>query len=328
MTRTPKAKAVLIADVHFSVPTLELATKAMIMAMDKAVELDVPLIVAGDLLDGKAIIRAEVANRLLELIPGSTAKILIIVGNHDLISEKGEEHALHFLKDHCQIISTPTQFQDFALVPYQTDPVQMEKILSTITPYETIICHQGIQGAYLGHYAQDKSGISKTSLLDRRVLSGHYHRRQKVTFGVEYIGNPYTLTFGEASDGPKGFLVFYDNTFADFIPTNLRKHVIVELRTDTISAQISGINHDDLVWVKITGPQSELAKVNKRNLADILNLEHRNFKLDLIPETTEGETPEVEVLTEAEILDSLIDAMPETKEQKETLKATWRTICA
>jgi hypothetical protein len=57
-----KPVAVLISDVHFNLSTLELASSAMKMAQNRAVELNVPLVVAGDLTDHKAIIRGEVAD--------------------------------------------------------------------------------------------------------------------------------------------------------------------------------------------------------------------------------------------------------------------------
>ena len=57
--------AVLISDVHYSLQTLPLADKVMRMAIDKANSLGVPLIVAGDLHDTKANMRAECVNAMI-----------------------------------------------------------------------------------------------------------------------------------------------------------------------------------------------------------------------------------------------------------------------
>ena len=62
-----KPIAVLISDVHYTPSSLPIAHTAMKMALSKAEALKVPLIDCGDILDSKAIIRAECANALIEL---------------------------------------------------------------------------------------------------------------------------------------------------------------------------------------------------------------------------------------------------------------------
>ncbi len=61
-----KPKAVLISDLHFTPSTLELASSALIQAKDAAIRLDIPLILCGDTLDTKDIIRA----RLVDSVEG------------------------------------------------------------------------------------------------------------------------------------------------------------------------------------------------------------------------------------------------------------------
>lgn len=61
-----KPEAVLISDIHYNIQTLPLADAAVNMAITKANQLGVPLIVCGDLHDTKANLRGECVNAMLE----------------------------------------------------------------------------------------------------------------------------------------------------------------------------------------------------------------------------------------------------------------------
>lgn len=339
MSAPNKPIAVLISDIHFSVATLELASQSLLQAQSKAKELSVPLVIAGDLLDSKAIIRAECANRLLDIFSSKDAPpTAILVGNHDLINEKGKEHSLNFLKHRCIIVDYPQQSclsgKDVLLIPYQSDPEAMKAALSWENPPDTIICHQGIQSAFMGHYVQDKTSLPKESFKDYRVISGHYHRAQDIKCGrprkgavglFSYIGTPYTTSFAEAEDGPKGFQILYDNGLLELVPTNLRKHVILERRIDNVNTPVDGINLGDLIWLKVLGSHSELEKLKKQDTGMKL-FGHNNFKLDKIYTDSPKLETKKERLTGPELMDTIIDATDEKLEEKAYLKSLWREI--
>lgn len=331
-----KPIAVCISDIHFSLSTLELATISLQAAIDKAKELHVSLIIAGDLLNDKAIIRGEVANRLIDIFESARVaaptKPFIIVGNHDLINEKGVEHSLNFLRPYAHIVEEPLIYgpEDLILVPYMSNVFDLNKVMaiginSIRRKPSIMIMHQGFQGAHLGDYVQDKTSINPDSVKKFNVISGHYHRHQ--TLGtVTYIGSPYTMSFGEANDGPKGFLVLYDDGSYTREILNLRKHVILEVQHDTHIGPIPGINSDDLLWLKVRGPESELKKLNKNQIGNVL-LGHSDFKLDLIPTDSEPlKVDNLEEKTHGEVLDELVDFMEETDDQKTYLKKIWRTL--
>jgi hypothetical protein len=71
-------------------------------------------------------------------------------------------------------------------------------------------------------------------------------------------GNPYTISFGEANDSEKGFLVVNDNGSFINIPTNLRKHIVKDITLDYIEDDIIlNINNtNDLIWLKINAPSA------------------------------------------------------------------------
>ena|ERR1700677_3740014 len=320
-----KPICVCISDIHFNINNLELATTALKAAIFKAEELKIPLVIAGDLQDTKAIIRAEVANRLIELIRDAKTKIYILVGNHDLINEKGTENALNYLAPYATIISKPTfekiSGRECFLVPYQTDPEILEQAKSFYTVL--IIMHQGVLGAEMGDYIQDKTSIAPEFKCP--VISGHYHRHQTIGT-ITYIGSPFTHTFGESGDGDKGFLVLNsDGTFTREI-LNLRRHRKFNVTSRQIPVKYGPNSHpDDLIWLKVSGPKSELIKLDKKVIGDRL-LGHSNFKLDLIPTDSKPTDLKIECLPTDEIFDSLIDNLSETDDQKAYLKETWRAI--
>jgi hypothetical protein len=87
--------------------------------------------------------------------------------------------------------------------------------------------HQGFKGAFMGEYVVDKTSIDPSEVADYNVITGHYHRRQKIGT-VQYIGTPYTITFAEAHDPEKGYQLLLEDGSLRFVPLNLRRHIIVE----------------------------------------------------------------------------------------------------
>lgn len=332
-----KPIAVLTSDIHFNINNLYLASAALQAAKDKAEELRVPLVIAGDLNDTKAIIRAEVANEIIRILKDSKVKIYVMVGNHDLINEKSTEHGLNYLRPYAQIVDTYLDDGYLKFIPYQTNHLLLKDILSKISPGSTVIMHQGFLGANLGDYVQDKTSIDPCLVGQLIVISGHYHRHQTLystsvphrgneRLGtVTYIGSPYTMSYGEANDGPKGFLILNsDGTFTREI-LNLRKHIIVSRTTNNVYDSIQDYNLNDLLLLKVEGPLSELQKLNKNDLGDKL-IGHTNFKLDLIAnETKTYRTPEKSLTIDA-IFDSIIDNTTDSDAHKTDLKALWRDL--
>lgn len=318
-------KAVVISDIHFSLPNLELASTALELAITRSNELKVPLVIAGDLNDTKAIIRAEVANRLIKLLGEAKQDVFILVGNHDLINEKGIDNSLNFLGSYAHIMSFPIQYRGMWFIPYQSSAEKLKQLLPSITKGSILIMHQGFLGAAMGDYVQDKSSIDPELFKDYTVISGHYHRHQTIGT-VTYIGSPYTITFGEANDGDKGFLILNEDGTFERIIIPLRKHVIFEHNFSEPLEYSPYIQPDDLLWVKARGPWSLLKKLKKADIGKAL-IGHTNFKLDLIPnDSKELEVKEADNLKEDQVLDLLIDQVDDTQEAKTYLKELWRSL--
>jgi hypothetical protein len=329
-----KPIAVLISDIHYSLPTLELADKSLKMAVHKANDLNVQLIIAGDLHDTKANLRGECVNAMIGTLSQASRLPYILIGNHDKINEKSEDHSLNFLHPHAEIIEDYSYIDTFSvigtrirLLPYFSDVEELKKITKSIPNDHIVIMHQGIQGSDAGHYIKDPTALAQADVAGLRVISGHYHRRQDITLpdgGLwSYIGNPYSLNFGEANDPEKGFRILNDDGTLDFVPTNLRKHVTVEYTPDKREYS-DRIGPNDLVQVKVKGPKQWVSSITKQVITEITGIE-QDFKLDLIPTDETIETEGLKNLSQVEVLDGLIDRLPEHA-AKDALKALWRSL--
>lgn len=342
-----KAVAVLISDVHYNLKTIDVANAAMTLAINKAIELNVDLIVSGDLHDTKANVRGECIIAINKTFTRRGLTIHVLRGNHDSLNEKSTEHSLHFLPVNCMVYSTPQKFErnmlhslgvgypDVYLVPYFHDADELREYLKTVPPKSTLIMHQGIQGSNAGEYFQDKSALRPEDVAGFRVISGHYHTRQTIDLPDggrwDYVGNPFTLNFAEANDPIKGFQILYDDGSLEFVPTNLRKHIVIELDQLPYGQFARGLDYknvkeNDLVWVKVYGTKEDLQKLVKENIAT--NLGVKDFKLELIPDEVKTEVQHNLPTSQPELLDSLIDSLSNTTPaQKQRLKAIWKDLC-
>lgn len=326
----PKSKpiSVNISDIHFNQNTIEIASQALQLALTHAQTLKIPLFISGDLNDTKANIRGEVANRLIQILSTANVPVYILEGNHDKLNEKGDPHGLNYLRPYATVLDTVERLSNIASnvfsLPYQNSTEKVKAALEAIPHGSIIFMHQGVLGAAMGDYVTDKTSIDPEALAPFKCISGHYHGHQTIGT-LTYIGSPYTITFGEAHDEPKGFLVVNSDGSFERILTGLPKHVIIERDVEDLYEPIEGLSAQDKLWLKVKGPATELDKLRKRDIGEKL-FGHANFKLDKYP-TEDGEIQVSEVkLSDPETLDALIDCTNESTAQKVYLKSLWREV--
>lgn len=344
-----KPVAVLISDIHYNLKTLELADASLRKAIDKANDLKVPLIVAGDLHDTKANMRAECMNAMIDTFALADIQPYVIRGNHDSINEKSVEHSLNFLGGLASIVCEDKPYKppglDVLMLPYYNNK---EKLLSDLIQVRTnfvnsnnsvpLIMHQGLQESDSGEYIQDKTAISKKDIAGFKfnIISGHYHKRQTIKLDEigtwRYIGNPYTLNFAEANDPAKGFQVLYDDGSLRFTPTNFRRHIVLNVEKVKDYWQITGkvpledVGSNDLVWAKFRSTKEDLARID-RKLAESILYPAKNIKIDLIPTDSQPTNIKDDTnISKEELLDSTIQGINTTSEQKQRLKDLWRRL--
>lgn len=334
-----KPVAVLISDIHFNIITLEIASQALRQAVTKANSLRIPLIIAGDLHDTKANLRGECLNAITDILADCSMSVYILRGNHDSLNEKSKESSVAVLRymEDTIVVEKPHFYNELGsingrsihLIPYYHNVEELRQYLKIrVDKGSTIIMHQGIEDSHSGEYIQDKSALSHEDVKDFRVISGHYHRRQDIKTGrprqgalglFSYIGNPFSLNFGEASDPEKGYQILMSDGLLEFVPTNLRNHVIIEVdlnhRNNAISYSVG-----DILLVRIRGTAEQLLHFKKEDLGI-----SEPYRLDLIPLETNTTAEIAKDLTQDQTLDSLIDSLTNTSdERKANLKELWR----
>lgn len=331
--QTRKPIAVLISDVHYNINTLPLADAAMRQAITSANSLRVPLIVAGDLHDTKANLRGECIAAMLETFSLLRDKAYIIVGNHDRINEKAPAHSLEFLRSY-EIIDKPFFNPQLTMLPYFHSPDELRECLKQVPDGCTIIMHQGLESSNAGDYIQDKSAIKPLDVEGRNIISGHYHTRQTIALpnggAWNYVGNPYTLNYAEANDPPKGFQILHDDGSLEFVPTNLRKHMRIQIVNAAGGFMQLGtrplpvIGPQDLVQVKMVDTREALQHITKAQISEFLG-GVENLRLDFeYLDINNPAKPELNA-TGAPLLDSIIEGLQNTSaERKERIKALWR----
>lgn len=342
----------MISDVHYNLQTLPVADAAMRRAIDVTNDMKVPLVVCGDLHDTKANLRGECVNALLAVFSSLNTDAYILRGNHDSVNERSEDSSLSFLDREalredgevvCRtVVNRPNFFNKLGaidgksihLIPYQHDPNAFRAYVKKIDKGSTIIVHQGLTGTAMGDYIQDKSAINPEDVAGFRVISGHYHTRQTRQLpggGVwNYVGNPYTLSYGEANDPAKGYQILMSDGSLRFVPTNLRKHVVVEINYDlspTNHPKLPAYAPGDIVWVKAFGRGETVRQLSKATVAQDLGLLW-DFRLDIIPTDSPAQVTRAQQdLSGGSLLDSLIDGLPDSSDERKTrLKSLWKDM--
>lgn len=319
--------AVLVADVHYNLQTLELADAAMRQAILRANTLNVPLIVAGDLTDNKANMRAEVVNRMLETFTLPRHAPYVLVGNHDKCNEKSEDHALEFLRDKVTLVDTAEVMPNVGLlISYQHDVTELKQLLKkwNAANYINIIMHQGLKSSNSGEYIQDGSAITLEDVKGLRIISGHYHTRQTVG-NWDFVGNPFTLNFAEAFDPPKGFQILKEDATLEFVPTNLRKHVVIDIKqgwNETDYSFSSEYLPGDILKVRYTAAKSLCVGVTKDLVRRLLDLpKDSNFQLEVLPISSKLENPvQNPSLSQRDQITSLIEQLDINSQDKTRIK--------
>jgi len=231
-----------------------------------------PTILLGDLLDNKAIVRAECLNLYYKRFKESKLNFIVLVGNHDLISLDSKEHSLETLKElkNVTIIDEPQVIDNVFFVPYIHDLVALKSVLAS-NSVDTLMIHQGIVGYDYGNGYKAEEGVVKEQLSSfKRVIAGHFHKYQhedKLTF----LGTPFSKSFGE-TDQDKFIACYETETQSlELIKSNFPQHK--SLNVDCSSPQEINLVEGDIYRFILNGTQEQINSFPKKEYLNVRFIE-------------------------------------------------------
>jgi hypothetical protein len=161
---------------------------------------------------------------LLDLVRNGIL-VHMLPGNHDQVDIAGR-NALEVFDgiNGVRVYTEPTWTEHGLWVPYRKNPDDIARALQM--PYQgkgatpkILFMHHGVRGAMMNNTMADTEGLDPAMFEPwRKVLCGHYHKRQTVG-RVTYLGSPWQTRSDEAGQ-PKGYarwdhreLTFYDTAW-------------------------------------------------------------------------------------------------------------------
>lgn len=287
-----------LGDPHCQISNLEESERLLEFFHNRILELKPDkAIILGDIFHSMALVRAEVLdfwNRWLAKLSSSGTRVIVLVGNHDLVSRAHESiHSLSSLKrieespySDLKIVDIPYAEDNFVFMPYTHDKETFIE-LANQGRGKVLICHQTFDGSTFenGFYAPD--GIDANKLKFDTIVSGHIHARQR--FGkVIYPGTARWLTVSDANQ-PKGlWLTNFDDSTGkilneEFIDTS---HVCTPIVSFTWSEgqEMPKIPGNAKVGLELIGSSDWVIKHKKLlkgqfslkiKITDKVNKEHR-----------------------------------------------------
>lgn len=206
-----KLPAILCSDLHFTAnPTDEYRWAFWPwLAGEIEAEKAQTLLILGDVTDAKDYHSAQLVNRLTKAFADLLARfphlqIRVLAGNHDWLRSGGVFFKfLEHLDPRLVFITQP--FEDMLddgpsayFLPYSKSPVK-DWAGMDFSHYDYLFLHQTIKGSIASN-GQAMDGEELPALNAGKVYSGDIHVPQKIA-GVEYVGSPYHVHFGDAFTG-------------------------------------------------------------------------------------------------------------------------------
>lgn len=267
---------------------------------DQAETLGNPVIMLGDTLDTKEIIRGVCLNTVYERVKESKLKWIFLIGNHCWFNNECKDHSLQVLKtlSNVIVVDALTRVDNLVLVPYMHDLDAFRKLVKPLADEKTVlIMHQGVNGMDFGNGYIAENELNFEDIQGfKRVISGHFHKCQ-MKDNLVYVGTPFSHSFGE-SDQRKCIATYNTDKFTlKFINTDLPQHYTHHINCDIIEQVESEYEFpkEDLHRVILTGKETNIHKFQKKLYTNVKFIEQPNLEAstDSIKET---DTPEITFL--------------------------------
>jgi len=320
----------VISDVHICLKNREVAIQVLRQALEAARFKKIPLVIAGDLNDTKALLRSEYMNDLQRLFDEfGDVIIYIMVGNHDLNNKHADDHSLNFLNYQKNVtVIDQTCYIDFngvrwGIIPYQKTRSDFEAVVkSWVGRVDNLITHQGYLGAFMGDYVVDESSADPKIMVDFKcVLSGHYHKSQLVGDNIRYFGSPYTVNFGEAKQEKfiwtvsqiEGGAINCEPTM-----TNARRHVKIEI-DESWSGELQPLRPDSIVQVSVKGTREFCRTITQDRMRKDLGCDRVSVVPSVISQSKQRLDPSI-ASEPLKIIEAYLDSCTTMHNREELMK--------
>ena len=173
------------------------------------------IVILGDLLEKSNRIKYDTfvpLFRKLQEMKDAGLILFFIPGNHDIYTMDGDT-IVEIFSPFGEVVKNAKEFEfdgvKINMCPFTTDPNEVPTVnadyLFTHLPIDGFMFDNGME-------AKEKHSFPVSFFSNyKKVFTGHYHKRQ-TRDNIEYVGSPYQLSFGEAGDTNKGFVVFEPST--------------------------------------------------------------------------------------------------------------------
>jgi DNA repair exonuclease SbcCD nuclease subunit len=268
-------------------------------------------VIAGDLFHSRKSIENGVLDRVctafhhLEAAAKGKMQIIVLAGNHDYsVTGDGSVSISAIESDHVVVVREPTGFPKLGIgfIPYMADAKAVrDAAAGFVKKTKFIIAHLGLKEGSVGpgDFEVPDSVPMDCLLPDKfkKILLGHYHRRQKIGDNILYVGSPLQLTFGEMGE-EKGFTLLQDDGKTTFVK-NTESPVFLETPVDALKS----LERRPCDFVKVIIPPGDEV--------DLKKLEEENVRIEVLkPDVDVTERIPLYGKKDNEIIEEYVKANP------------------
>ena len=280
------ASLVFISDTHISAPAkspvtvdgknrrlLEL-TACLYKALETAVASKAEIVHGGDFFHDRKGVRPEAleaAGRWLEACRDAGVRVNLLVGNHDMSDGGDGSASVYALSGLARIVKTPQVLEcsgiPVAFMPYCHSPERIDAAISKMSG-QFLVGHLGLGDPRFSSVVPsdyETPGVLSLKHLHperfSQIMLGHYHNKQTVVPGVDYMGCPLQLDKSDANK-PRGIWLYKGGKLSFIENTWSPKYRVVSAAE---AIEIVGAGSSDYI-VATAADQEEAAEL--RVLAD------------------------------------------------------------
>lgn len=285
-----QSESVLLStDWHLAIDNVEVLKGLVRQKCEYALKKGIKtLFCLGDIFDSRKAQPLSVLDsfqEILDMIEEFGLELYCIAGNHDRTSYSSESSYLLPFEWHLGLNYIPTYAKvsisentNVYLLSFFEETLWMEYYRKMLEEYplesgktNILLTHTAFSGSVNNDKSKVDSNITPGLLKDwTKVLAGHYHNAQQVSQNIFHIPSIQQNNFGENSE--KGFTVLKVDASTEFVKSDFKEYVILELDAGKIDAEMLGnlISEADKgdVYLRtdLVGNQSDIKSIDTNKL--------------------------------------------------------------